>query len=71
LKEVKTMQVNGLTPIAKVANAGISGAATTLLIYVAKLRGHDIPPEVAAAIVVLAMSAVGYLTKLKRHEVRM
>ncbi|MCG9891107.1 MAG: hypothetical protein MH252_08530 [Thermosynechococcaceae cyanobacterium MS004] len=63
--------VKSLAPIAKIQNVGISGSVSTLLIYVAGLRGVQMPPEVAAAIVTVAGSVAGYLTSLKPKEVKL
>lgn len=50
------------TPTPKVAAAGIAGAVTVLLIYVAGLVGlDDIPAEVSSAITALIAFAAGYL----------
>lgn len=52
-------------PTNKVAAAGISGAASVLLVYVLGQFGLDVPPEVASAITVLAAFGAGYMTKEK------
>lgn len=52
-------------PTQKVAAAGISGAATIMLVYVLGLFGLEIPPEVAAALTALLAFAGGYLVKNK------
>lgn len=56
--------------IDKVRNSAISGAAVTVLIAAARQSGYKLDPELAAAIVLLTTSLVGYLTKLKWREVR-
>jgi hypothetical protein len=52
-----------LTPTPKVAAAGISGAITVLLIWIAGLTGVPLTPEVASAITLLIMSASAWLKK--------
>lgn len=49
-------------PVPKVAAAGTSGAAATVLVWIADAVGLDLPPAVAAALVTLAAFAAGYLT---------
>lgn len=50
-----------LAPVAKVAAAGVAGAAATVLVYVADLLGLELPAVVAAAIVAVLAFAAGYL----------
>ena len=50
-------------PTPKVAAAGISGAITVLLIWIAGLTGVPLTPEVASAITLLIMSAAAYFKK--------
>lgn len=45
-------------PTPKVTAAGLGGAVTTLIVF---LAGPDISPEVAAAIATLVSFAAGYL----------
>ena len=45
----------------KVAAAGVAGAATVIVLWIASLLGLDIPPEVASAIPVVIAVAAGYL----------
>lgn len=48
-------------PVPKVAAAGMSGAAVTLLVGIAQQLGVAVPPEVAAAAVTVASFLAGYL----------
>ncbi|MFC7330828.1 hypothetical protein [Marinactinospora rubrisoli] len=45
----------------KVAVATVSGAAVTVLVYIAGLFGLDVPETVAAAAVTLLAGLAGYL----------
>ena len=45
----------------KVAAAGVSGAAVTVLVYVAGLLGLEMPAEVAAAVVTVVSAVVAYV----------
>jgi hypothetical protein len=57
------------TPIAKVANSGISGAAVVVVVWALKtFVGFEVPPEIASAIAVLLAFISGYLTPLKQRE---
>lgn len=51
-----------MKPVRKVRNAGVAGAATVVLVFLTAAVGWPVPPEVASALVLLAMSLVGYLT---------
>lgn len=53
-------------PTQKVAAAGISGAVSIVLIYIASQLGLELPAEVAAAITTIVSFASGYLVKEKR-----
>jgi hypothetical protein len=44
----------------KVAAGGVSGAATLLVVYTTGLFGVEVPPEVAAAAVLLVSTTVAY-----------
>ncbi len=58
-------------PVAtKVAAPGILGAAVTVLVYVVGLFGVEMSPEVAAGIVTLAGTTLGYSIKETRVEMR-
>jgi putative effector of murein hydrolase LrgA (UPF0299 family) len=48
-------------PTEKVAAVGTSGAAATVIVYVAGLLGLDLPATVAGALVLLAAFVAGYL----------
>lgn len=50
-----------LMPVPKVAAAGISGAVTTLVVWILQMAGVDVPPEAAVAIGALAAFIAGYL----------
>ena len=54
-------------PEAKVLAAGISAAATTLIIFVAGLFGLEVPAEVAAAAVTVVAAVAGYLAPHTRR----
>lgn len=45
----------------KVATAGIAGAATTIVIAVARAAGFDVSPDVAAAVAAVLSFLGGYL----------
>lgn len=49
-------------PQPKVVAAGVSGALTTLVLYVLSLNGITVPGEVAAAITALLAVLTGYFT---------
>lgn len=49
-----------MKPDRKVAAGGVGGALATIVIWVADLAGVDMPGQVAAAVVVIAMFAVSY-----------
>ncbi len=49
-------------PRPKIAAAGVAGALTVLIVYLAGLAGLAIPEEVAAAVAALLAFAAGYLT---------
>jgi putative flippase GtrA len=51
------------TPRPKVAAAGIAGALTVIVLYVAGQFGLDMPQEVAAAIATIAAFAAGYFKR--------
>jgi hypothetical protein len=51
-----------LTPTPKVVAGGAAGALTVILVWVARLIGLDVPPEVAAAVTLLLTSGAAYLT---------
>ncbi|WP_017599189.1 hypothetical protein [Nocardiopsis lucentensis] len=57
-----------LAPEKKVTAAGASGAAVTVLIYVAGLFGLDVPEVVAAAAVTLVAAAAAYLAPHTRRS---
>lgn len=52
-----------LAPVPKVAAAGIAGAITVVIIYLATLTGVPMTPEVASAITLLIMSAAAWIKK--------
>lgn len=58
--EAYPLPMSSLKPVPKIAAAGVSGAATTLLVFVANAVGLDLPPEAASAIVLLGTLAGGY-----------
>lgn len=49
------------TPVPKVAAAGVAGAVTTLIVFIASRLGLDVPPDAAAALTTLIAFAAGYL----------
>jgi hypothetical protein len=55
------MAERDLKPTPKIATAGLSGAAATVLIFIAKQAGLDLSAEVAAALVLIATAGPGYL----------
>lgn len=56
-------RMNDPFPARKVLSSGISGAVTTVLIWIAGEFGVEMPPEVATALVTLVVFAAGYLTR--------
>jgi hypothetical protein len=56
-----------LKPTPKMQAAGVSGAVTILLVWVASLFGLDIPEYAAAAIGVVLTWAAGYFKGDGRH----
>lgn len=55
-------------PEKKVAAVGGAGAAVTVIVYVADLIGHDLPTNVAVAVVALVMLVAGYLAPHTRRD---
>lgn len=49
-------------PVRKVKATGAAGAAVVILVWVARLAGLDVPPEVAGAATLLIAAGTGYLT---------
>lgn len=62
---VYPLPMKTLKPVPKIAAAGVSGALTTVLVYVANAAGLDLPPEAASAIVLLGTLAGGYFKRDK------
>lgn len=54
---------SNLRPQKKVAAAGVAGALTILLVYVAGEFGLDIPPEIGAAAATLIAFAAAYIKR--------
>lgn len=54
-------------PEAKVVAATVSGAAVTLIIFIASLFGLEVPAEVAAAAVTVVAAVAGYLAPHTRR----
>lgn len=54
-----------LTPVPKVAAAGIAGAVTVLLVFVVQAiwPNFDIPSEVSAALTAIIAFAAGYMKR--------
>jgi hypothetical protein len=50
-------------PTPKVIAGAAAGAATVLLVWVARLFGLDVPPEVASAVTVLLAAGAAYLKR--------
>jgi len=50
-------------PTRKVAGSTLGGAGVTVLVWIAGLFNHTLPPEVAAALVVIVMAGVGYAVR--------
>lgn len=50
-------------PTRKMAYGGLAGAATTVLIGLAKYAGHEMSLEFATALVTLVFFGVGYLVE--------
>lgn len=50
-----------MTPQPKVAAAGVAGAVTTVIVFIAAQLGLEVPSEVAAAVTALLAFAAGYL----------
>lgn len=50
-----------MKPRPKVAAAGIAGACTVILVWLAGLAGVEVPSEVASALTALLAFAAGYL----------
>lgn len=57
-------------PIDKVTYSGLFMATVTLGVWIAKLRGVEVPAEVVTAINSIGGFAIAYLTPLKSSEVR-
>lgn len=56
-----------LKPTPKMATAGVAGAVTVLLVWVAGLFGLEVPDYAAAAIGVVLTWATGYFKSDGRH----
>ena len=54
------MPSNDITPVPKVAAAGVGGAVATVLVFIANQFGLDVGPEVAAAIATILAFAFGW-----------
>lgn len=52
-----------MIPQPKVAAAGVAGAVTTLIVFIAAQFGLEIPSEAAAAITGLVAFGAGYLKR--------
>lgn len=50
-----------MTPVPKVAAAGIAGAITTILVFLLNLFAVDVPPAVAGAVTTLIAFAAAYI----------
>lgn len=50
-------------PTAKVATAGVTGAAVLVIVWLVDMFGVVVPPEVAAAAVLLLGTGAAYLRK--------
>lgn len=50
-------------PTPKVIAGAAAGAATVLLVWIARLFGLDVPPEVASAVTVLLAAGTAYLKR--------
>jgi hypothetical protein len=48
-------------PQAKVAAAGIAGAVTVLVVWIASIFGLEVPPEAASAFTTIIAFGAGYL----------
>jgi hypothetical protein len=57
-------------PIRKVNAAGLSGAVTTLVLWLVELTGVTVPTVVAAAITTVVAAGVGYLVPSAPGEPR-
>ena len=55
-------------PETKVLAAGVAGAATTLIIFIASLFGLEVTEVVAAAAVTVVAAVAGYLAPHTRRE---
>ncbi|MBA3585401.1 MAG: hypothetical protein H0W36_12915 [Gemmatimonadetes bacterium] len=49
--------------VPKVKAVGVAGSASTLLVFLADLAGLELPPTVAAAVVVVVAFLGGYVKK--------
>ena len=67
---MKPIRAKSSTPLptTKVANSGLAGACSLILIWVLSQVGVDMPPEVASAITTVASFLVGYLTSPNPKE---
>lgn len=52
----------------KTTLTGLTGAGISVLIYVVSLLGADMPPEVAAGIVTIAMALIAYFVPAKQGK---
>lgn len=52
-----------MRPQPKIAAAGVSGAAATVLVWILGEVGVDVPPEVAAALATLLSFAGGWVKR--------
>lgn len=57
-------------PVRKVATAGASGAAATIVLWLVELSGVTVPTPVAAAITTVVAAGIGYLTPSAPGEPR-
>jgi len=49
-------------PTKQVANGGLAGAATIIIVWAASAWGLEIPPEIASAFTVVIMALIGHST---------
>jgi hypothetical protein len=57
------MPASSIKPTPKVAAVGAGGGIATLLVIVAQFAKIDLPPEVAAAVVLIATFAFGFFKR--------
>lgn len=61
-------QASGKRPLRKVSAAGLSGAVTTVVLWLVELSGVEVPAVVAAAVTTIVAASMGYYVPSAPYE---